>query len=320
MIDIPFHIAYLLTKHECVIVPDLGAFIVSLNEENYVGKESLSLSSYILGFNSDIKHNDGLLASFISSKGNISYNEACLRIGRYVEFVKKQLWEGRIIQILRVGKLQLSPDEKIVFIPSFNLSCNAGNFGFNEFYIPSLFELAELNTDIAKEYVTKEKTIVLPLKRRKIVKVASVAAAVLTLFLVSTPLNENLISRPQQASFITLPKNTRDLQDKKEVDIYKNATEEVAQDKSRVEESPRKVSGRSYYIIISSLPTNETAQQKAEEYRQKKFPKADVITSEGKNRVYVDKFTDKEEAEKYLQNFRKENPDHVKAWLLSQRN
>ena len=66
MQGISFHIAYLLTQHEYVIVPGLGAFVVSLPEKDKTSRWGiLSPPVYSLEFDQELKHDDGLLANSI---------------------------------------------------------------------------------------------------------------------------------------------------------------------------------------------------------------------------------------------------------------
>ena len=71
------HIAYLLTKHECVIIPGFGALVHSnVPAKDTMDEDIFSPPFILLGFNSELKHNDGILADSIKKEQKISYNEA----------------------------------------------------------------------------------------------------------------------------------------------------------------------------------------------------------------------------------------------------
>jgi nucleoid DNA-binding protein len=208
--NINFHIAYLLTKHECVIIPGFGAFIVSETESKNTQAGLLCVPVHSLCFNSEIKHNDGILASFISKNENSSYKEACLRVRQYADYLNSQLSAGRPVHIQRVGRLSLSAEQKISFIPARYLSCNADSFGLSNFYISPLRDVERYYGIPALEKRKKRKKdlIYIPVDRQIARWAGSIAAAVLALFLISTPLNEYSTGNLQQAGFFSLPVKT----------------------------------------------------------------------------------------------------------------
>ncbi|GHT05910.1 hypothetical protein FACS189423_10560 [Bacteroidia bacterium] len=245
-----------------------------------------------MGFNPDISHNDGLLANSLAKGSTISYKEACLQIHQYVAYLNERLENHKDIPIPWVGKLELSAEQKLVFTPSFRLSCRAGYFGLDNFYLPPFDELEK---PAAHFYI--------PVNRKFIRWIGSAAAAVLALFLVSTPLTDQPLEYyPQVASLISLPK--------------KEAPVPVIQ-----EEQPEVViptNSRLYYIVIASLPTDNLAKKQLDRYQKAGFSTAGIVSAENKYRIYVDKFADKKEAERFLAKFRAEYPRHQDAWLLRQ--
>ena len=91
-------ISFLLYKHNCVIVPNFGAFI--LNEKS---AEVNTLTNYaspknrIVTFNSQINNNDGLLANHIKRNLGISYEDALDKIVTYVSDLDiNNSWNGRV--------------------------------------------------------------------------------------------------------------------------------------------------------------------------------------------------------------------------------
>jgi nucleoid DNA-binding protein len=204
MQNMNFPIAYLLTKHECVIIPGFGAFVASGFEKGLAKEVGLLCTpAQSLGFNPEIKHNDGLLASFVSKSENISYKEACLKIQQYTDYLNSQLSAQRTVHIQWVGRLSLSVEQKIIFTPSYRLSCNADNFGLSNFYMPPVKDIEKYHSRISALEEQKEKDLIyIPVNRQIIRWAGSVAAAILALFLVCTPLNESSTDRLQQAGFV----------------------------------------------------------------------------------------------------------------------
>ena len=71
----------LIYTNDCVTIPDFGSFIANRFPSIYNKEESKFYPpSRRITFNSKIKNNDGLLASFISKENNISYDQAVKKI------------------------------------------------------------------------------------------------------------------------------------------------------------------------------------------------------------------------------------------------
>ncbi|GHT77734.1 cell division protein [Bacteroidia bacterium] len=323
MKNLNFYIAYLLTKHECVIVPGLGAFIASSVDADDIKKAGLLCPpAQTLGFNPEIKHNDGLLANAVAKGEKISYKEACLQIVNQAALLNKQLAQQKTVSIAWIGQLTLSPEHKIIFTPSIHLSCNASHFGLNNFYLPTLDELDE--TIEIRPISAKKEKIYLPHHWKVIRRYASVAAAVLAFFLISTPLNKTSQSNIQQASFIPVPTllvETPAVEIEPDTTTSLEETVNPTQKTAEIQQLPQveEADTRYYYIVIASLPTRDLAQQQAETYHRRGFSSADVVSKDDKHRVYISKFADKPVAEDFLNEFRELYPEHSNAWLLSQR-
>jgi hypothetical protein len=75
------YITDLLYRYDCVIVPDFGGFITNkvgakINKET----QTFYPPTKQITFNSLLKHNDGLLANYIASSENISFEKASTAI------------------------------------------------------------------------------------------------------------------------------------------------------------------------------------------------------------------------------------------------
>lgn len=142
---INFHIAYLLTNHECVTIPDFGAFVVSKKTNEKSNKRGFISppASYFLTFNPEIIQDDGLLVRSVAKEKHIDYPEALRLVYDYVDSLVDTLREGQFVQFPWIGKIHLSDDRKIVFTPAKNLSCNASNCGLVNLNFPYLTEEPE---------------------------------------------------------------------------------------------------------------------------------------------------------------------------------
>ncbi|MDR1763725.1 MAG: hypothetical protein LBR64_07230 [Dysgonamonadaceae bacterium] len=302
MKNINFHIAYLLSEHECVVIPDFGAFIVSHFESAKPNQWGiLAPPDYSLSFNSEIRHNDGLLINSLALEKGISYGEAALLVGDFVKTLKNLLANGQTITLPFVGSLVLSLEDKILFKPATNLSCNAGNFGLTNFYLSRIKELKE-----------GTRPAVVPLKRKQTVKTGriigyglSAAAAALALFLVSAPLNNYpLKQNVQRASVIPVrfPET---------INPAPATPATVAAAEPAVAEKP------AYYLVVAGFYSRKSAEKAVGELLlEKEDIGAPQILETGKRfLIYVDAFSGENEAEQFLKSFRAESRKHKDAWL-----
>ncbi|MDR3061430.1 MAG: SPOR domain-containing protein [Dysgonamonadaceae bacterium] len=330
------HLAYLLTGHECVTLPGLGAFVVQpvAHSETKVPGLFPALT-HSLSFNAGLSHNDGLLVSSICKEQQISYNEANLRVDRFVDELFRKLHSQQAVFIPGVGTLQMI-EGRISFSSAEFLTCNAANYGFSDFYMPSLSELMRVSERTEDKSVVVRDVVWIPLNRRIFKRAATVAATVLLLLAFSTPLR-NYQPEVQNAAVVSLGnvmnKNSGFPGDEAfggisvETELEAPAVSETPDITSEVSvteivkpESGSKIEqpARSYFIVVGSLPDLQSAQSQLK-LVQNDFSCADIIGNGERYRIYIEKFSDKEEAEVYLVNFRNAHPNYKNAWLLSQK-
>ena len=314
-----FHIAYLITQHECVIVPKLGAFVVSSSGKEKTSRWGiLSPPEIHLGFNSEITHNDGLLANSLARGKKCSYREANLLIDQYVADVQQSMNEGKQVHIAWVGSLYLK-DNKKMFQPDRILSCDAFNYGLTDFSLPCLENILQ-RTNAALPPKKNKEIIWIPVSRKLIAYTGSIAAAVLAMCIIPTPLNNGHFnqSRTQYASLVILP--AHEFNGEKEVSAIKMPAPADSLPEASPSEvvNPVKTVEFHYYIIIASLPDEPSAKKTLTLFQSKGFENAAILSADGKHRVYTNRFEDKTEAEKFLIQFRKDHPAN-EAWLLKQK-
>jgi len=343
---INFHIAYLLTKHECVTIPDFGAFVVSQGKED-VPRQRGFLSppaNRSLTFNPEIIQDDGLLVRSVAKEKSVSYTEALRLINDYVDKLVNALRKGETVQFSWVGKISLSYNRKIVFTPARSLSCNASNCGLVNLNFPSLTE-PETDESTEKRRKRKRKTYKRPVFPIILAVIAIVLLLVgLFVFLVSKPLNKNWFSLPDMPT-ITMPAMTmptinvpsmsdilKKINSKKPVmdtvplistDAEKpkiaDSVEPAVADsiKSIIAESAELPPSK-YAIIISSMKTEKEAKVMLNYFLAKGLDKSKIVPSDGKYRISIETFENKDEALSFLDMIKTDggNPLFKDAWIL----
>jgi len=308
-----------------VIVPGLGAFVVSSSEREKTNRWGiLSPHETFLGFNSEIKHNDGLLSNSLAKEKKSSYREANLLIEQYVADALQSLEDGKQVHIPWVGSLYLKNNKKL-FQPERTLSCNAPNYGLTGFSLPYLKDIQQ-ETNLFTENKNKE-VVWIPINRRFITYTGSIAAALVAMCIIPTPLNNGRLgvsSHTQYASVISLPANKAVNEEKAASTIETPAPADSSLTRKEIETLPSEVINSAkaveyhYYIIVASLPDQATAKKTLSKLQSQGFKNAAILPSGGRYRIYTNRFEDKTKAEKFLIQFRKNHPANANAWLLRQ--
>lgn len=189
---ISHHIATLLRRHDCVIVPGVGAFVATPEPAALAG-DVLTPPVRRIGFNGALTHDDGLLASSVSRRMKISFEQARERVAAESALIQRRLKAEGAVRILRVGTLQRMSGGRIEFAPEavWTLSLPAIKAAKP---VPA-FEVIKPAASDRKE---KAVAVVRVPLRMKWMRVAAAAVVLLTLgFTLSTPIN---IEQAQHAS------------------------------------------------------------------------------------------------------------------------
>lgn len=300
------HIEFLLPKHNCVIVPDLGGFIVNVEPATRRNDGSIGAPKYSIVFNKDLKYNDGLLASSIQSVKNISYSNACNIIAESVKHIKQTLLQDKPLLCGKIGVLQLDGDNNITFTGN-TMLVHPQLYGLGTMHLSFIDALENNNT--RKEKYTKVKY-----------KVASMAAVAAALFLFVMPagkIGNSDHSTIQQAGFINSVKRSFI----PPVETI-NVNNEISGNTEAINEEETVLSkpARTYYIIVGGEESEKRAQRLLEKFQSQGLENAAIVKSPTLYRIYIASYSDKSEAERFLDIFRLENPKYATAWLYSQRN
>ncbi|HEY5570284.1 MAG TPA: SPOR domain-containing protein [Bacteroidales bacterium] len=341
MVELINYIEKLILAHNCVIIPELGGFVVRQRQAQIQGNEHLMVPpGKEIGFNTELKHNDGLLAEMYMKGHQVDYPTACIMLEKDVCALKTRLNEKRNVNLGKVGRLFLNERSVMQFESSAELI-------FPEYYGLAAFRCVELRyleqpKSISLVPKEKEEYIHIRIQRSFVRQIAAFAAAVLLFVLISTPVknptadyasilyasNEGngrkLITETPTDTITPLTGQTPDaLQAATDSTMLTpKATPVVSQpiaSEPMQELTPAKHTGRSYYIIVGSVETIKAAERQVADQKAKGFTKVGYIERDGRVRIYVDSFTDKKLGEQAVIDFRKAHPEHTDAWLFSAR-
>lgn len=166
----------LLYRYDCVIVPGFGGFVT-----NRIGAKLNSDSNTFypptkqIAFNSHLKHNDGLLANYIASTEQISFEKASITISSTVLKWQKELQNTKI-QLDNLGAISLNENQQIIFEPSEKINFLTTSFGLSSVASTSVNRYEAKVKPLIPEVKTRDKKGVPPF-----IKYAATAAILLTL-------------------------------------------------------------------------------------------------------------------------------------------
>ena len=122
----------LLYNNDCVIVPELGAFVLK-SHSAYVKDDMFYPPRKVISFNAMLDENDGLLVKHLSASRNISYKKALKTINDETQSLKNELSAGKKIKIDPLGYIELSSEGNLVFYPEESINFESNSFGLTSF-------------------------------------------------------------------------------------------------------------------------------------------------------------------------------------------
>lgn len=198
MFSIIEHIEYLITCHDCVVVPGWGAFIANYDASTYdATKNVMARPRRSIGFNASVSHNDGLLAQSLMRREGIGYNAAMKFIADSVTTFRQQLSLDSEVSMGRLGYFRRNEGRFIEFVPFYHANGSDQFYGLGDLEIKDVATLERDATAAEEESVAA----IVPKERnlfsRKAIRTAASVAVLLGLgVLLSTPI---IVDREQQS-------------------------------------------------------------------------------------------------------------------------
>ncbi len=332
------HIDYLIQKHDCVIIPDFGGFVLNREVAKIATDGSIAPPRVTVGFNPDLKYNDGLLAESYMNAYSISYDTACKRIDEVTKRLNTILALKQPVQIGLLGKLSPDEDGRLIFEPNNNISAShSETFGLSVLDIRKLVDIHE----VQKVLVINNKRSVY---KKVFAGVGAAVAAILVFFVASTPILEDKGTSVQKSGFFTdliiLSSANRpgtvpavssltiassvEVEAKKEepkIDITPVVAQKAESAKAdKTAPVTVKQADPKYFVIIGSATSKSEAEKALKKFKMQGYQNANVINSGDRSRIYIASFEDRVQAEKYLASFVKNNPKLDDAWVFAKRN
>ncbi len=252
MFSVIEHIEYLVTLHDCVVVPGWGAFIANYSASSYDAEAGMmSRPRRSIGFNASVSHNDGLLAQSLVRREGINYNEAMKFIADSVTTFRQQLAMDCEVSMGRLGYFRRNEGRFIEFVPFYHSDGTDQFFGLNDMEIK---DVTTLEQDMAMADETA--AVIVPKERNLFIRKASrIAASVAVLIglgvVLTTPM---IVNRDHQNLASMAPSVSAPKAQQLNVTVEQGVS---SQSISTVTTQPRiasvgNESGR-YYMVIATL-------------------------------------------------------------------
>jgi hypothetical protein len=312
------HISDLLYRYDCVVVPDFGGFLANYQPAKINSRtNTFSPPAKKVSFNRNLNSNDGLLASHIVQKYDVSYENALLSISNCVNDYQKELKLGKRVLIENVGVLYLDSGKNILFEPIGSTNYLSDAFGLEKFHV-SPIEQIEVETKV------------IPIERHKKQKhlhPGRVAAAILLpIFFVGSALffqeKENGKLGPIQLSSLGFDKVESSYIVRSEGpafiaeesnDIEFNALIEDAKNRSFVELDLQPIV-ENFYVIGGCFSEETNASSFVKKLQKQGYPAKQINHFKKLHAVAYQGFTYESDAREFLARIKKDNS--TSAWLL----
>lgn len=352
MIDLAKHIEVLLLESDCVIVPDLGGFIAHYIPAKHVEDENIFLPpTRVIGFNPQLKINDGLLVQSYMSVYGTNFVDAAKMVDCKVKELISTLHEEGEVNLPNVGELHFTIYNTYDFIPYDNKITTPYLYGLDVFEMHELaaFEKREsviaapssLATSSANE---KKHSTRIKLNPAYLTSAAAVIVAFVLSFFFSSSVENTQVMDENYARL--LPEELFEKIEKQSLAItpiivkhkpaflcnakrttaitYKPDIKHIAIDRSKIATKTSsaqlsnmqpKAIAKPYHMIVASVVTESDAEIMALQLVAKGFAEAKAIIGDGKMRVCINSYKTEAEAYKALIDMR-QNEKYQNAWIL----
>ncbi|MDG2194997.1 MAG: SPOR domain-containing protein [Polaribacter sp.] len=289
----------LLYRYDCVVIPDFGGFVTNVvsAKVNQFSHTFYPPTKQIT-FNSLLKNNDGLLANYIASSENVSFEKAVEIISSTVKTWQQQL-QNESLLVGKIGSLSLNKEQQLVFEPNQTTNYLTASFGLSSFSSPTVkrLEYNKQGQQVAPIASTSKKAAT-------IFKYAATVAVVLTLGTIGWNANNQ---QQQKESYAQ--------QQKAVEQKIQSATFVISNPLPTIKLNVTKTAAKGFHIVAGAFQFPENAEKKLHQLKAKGFD-AKVL---GKNKwnltqVAYTSFSTRAEAFKNLNTIRKEHSKD--AWLL----
>lgn len=294
------HISQLLYQHDCLIIPQLGAFVASRVPATIDRKRGVMFPPRKeIVFNKNLQHNDGVLVAYVSSQCGVSLDEANNMVSDYVATLQNQLSQVGSAHIEGIGTLK-KIGSNVMLLQDKSANFLTDSYGFAQ----QAISVSTSGTSIP--------TIILHNTRR-----VAASIAVLTGLLMISPETRDVsidktYSQANVVAGLFSMSAEQPTQDATEQIAVEEAPVVEAEETAIVEPTDR------YYIIVGSFPTEREADSYIATMKSQGIDGLEKLKSGKRTRVSAGQFADHDTAVRNNRTFRS-IAGFENAWVLKER-
>ncbi len=309
------YISELLYRYNCVMVPELGAFLTQMKSAIiHEHTHTFYPPSKVISFNEKVLTNDGLLVSYMADAEKTSYEEMLKQVAEIVGHWKKRLQKGEHLILTNIGELWLSTDHKIQFQPHYQVNYLSSSFGL------SSFVSAPVTREVLKEEVVAMEEVIpftiTPEKReayslRPYLKYAAVALLALSTGLTGFRFYNETINKQQLVEQQVTEQVSKRIQEATFFDMEPLELPSIS-----LSTKTKKKNVRTHHIVAGAFRIKKNADRKIRLLKRQGFNAEYIgINPYGLHQVAYDSYTDVDEALNALRTIKR--TQSTDAWMLS---
>lgn len=296
------HIEFLLLRHDCVIVPGLGAFIVTTTPAriDYDTRRIFPPHRSVM-FNQAVTLDDGLLANSYARSLSLTFEEARQVILKDVASLHNSLRTNRVIEMGRLGQLSMGEEDQLQFSPSNAPDAISGLIGLSSISLPDARKIAKQRAVSSKKLSERNEDSPYYHFRinRTVIKFTAVFAVILALALAVIMYPVPHDSREQRASVVPvevlIPTAKQKVTPAPAIESsVPVSTEPAVEPTVKIEKT-----APSYYMIVATFHSKKEAERYAAAHSSDEYP-LEAVSSRKLTRVSAASSNNKEELIKKL--------------------
>lgn len=334
--DINKLIRELLVSNNFVSLPGLGSFVQSYQPAKLSADGSTFLPPMqVVTFDPTRTFNDEALEKILIDKFSLTPSKAAEKVKLFVVSVKDSIEKGEQVEFENVGILKRNEAGQLVLQQVDELHRASATFGLKEVKTEEKKKPVPHTKTTPKAAVmttlTAKPSVATPKKSRGAIVGAVMGVLVLlamTSLLFFVPqlrfwegttkpvaeVKQPLPEKPVVDSLETDYSKDTTLQETSQVDIKQAVATTTDKKKALYYEEPQQQESKTYYIIAGSFEKLENAQVLSHSLTSRGY-NPEIIQSDGRFRVAMTKYTDRNRALRELERLRREKPTE-QVWLL----
>ena len=209
MIELAQHIEVLLLENDCVIVPGLGGFVAHYTPAMRVAEENVFLPpTRIIGFNPQLKMNDGLLVQSYMAVYDTDFSDATRIVEKEVAHIFTALHEEGKVDLPNIGELRYSIHGIYDFVPYDHKITTPYLYGLDSFEMQELAELKKPYMEKTIRYSVpvvpedKKRRFEIKFNRSYLSNAVAMIAVVALFFFLSTPIENTEVVEENYAKLL----------------------------------------------------------------------------------------------------------------------